>query len=63
MTERPCSYPARVPRLFFTDYSLPLAGMRDGKWKLIAKLNSTRAQLFDLEADPEERFNSLRGIS
>jgi arylsulfatase A-like enzyme len=43
--------------LFFTDYSLPLAGVRDGKWKFIAKLNSSRAQLFDLEADPEERFN------
>jgi arylsulfatase A-like enzyme len=43
--------------LFFTDYSLPLAGVRDGKWKFIAKLNSPRAQLFDLEADPEERIN------
>jgi arylsulfatase A-like enzyme len=43
--------------LFFTDYSLPLAGARDGKWKLIARLNSPRAQLFDLETDPEERFN------
>jgi arylsulfatase A-like enzyme len=43
--------------LFFTDYGLPLAGVRDGKWKLITRLNSPRAQLFNLETDPEERLN------
>jgi arylsulfatase A-like enzyme len=40
--------------LFFTDYSLPLAGIRDEKWKLIAELNSSRMKLFDIEADPGE---------
>jgi phosphoglycerol transferase MdoB-like AlkP superfamily enzyme len=43
--------------LFFTDYSLPLAGIRDDKWKLIAELNSSRMKLFDIEADPGETRN------
>jgi len=43
--------------LFFTDYSLPLAGVRDGKWKLIAELGASRTRLFDLEADPWETHN------
>ncbi len=43
--------------LFFTDYSLPLAGLRDGRWKLIAELGSPRVKLFDLETDPQETRN------
>jgi hypothetical protein len=41
--------------LFCTDYSLGLVGLRDGRWKMIHELDSGRSQLFDLEADPEER--------
>jgi phosphoglycerol transferase MdoB-like AlkP superfamily enzyme len=46
-----------VPRLalFFTDYSLKLAGVRDGPWKLIQELDSGRASLFNLDRDPRER--------
>ena len=47
--------------LFFTGYSLPLAGVRDGKWKLIAELGASRARLFDIEADPGETRN-LAGL-
>jgi len=43
--------------LFFTDYSLPLAGLRDGRWKLIAEIGSPRMKLFDLESDPQETRN------
>lgn len=43
--------------LFFTDYSLPLAGAREGHWKVVLELGSARARLFDLERDPEERTN------
>jgi arylsulfatase A-like enzyme len=43
--------------LFFTDYSMPLAGVRDGRWKVVLELGSARAKLFDLEADPDERTN------
>jgi len=43
--------------LFFTDYSLPLAGLRDGRWKLITELGSSRVKLFDLETDPRETRN------
>jgi arylsulfatase A-like enzyme len=43
--------------LFFTDYALPLAGVRDGKWKLIARIGFPRAKLFDAEADPGETLN------
>jgi arylsulfatase A-like enzyme len=43
--------------LFFTDYSLPLAGLRDGRWKLIVELGTARVKLFDLESDPQERRN------
>ena len=41
--------------LFCTDYSLGLLGLRDGRWKLIHELESGRSQLYDLEADPDER--------
>ena len=43
--------------LFFTGYSLPLTGVRDGKWKLITELNSSRPKLFDLNTDPGETRN------
>ena len=43
--------------LFFADYSLGLLGLRDGPMKFIYGLNSGRAKLFDVNADPEERQN------
>jgi hypothetical protein len=41
--------------LFFTDYSLGLLGLRDGRWKFVYEIGSGRARLFDLERDPQER--------
>jgi arylsulfatase A-like enzyme len=49
--------PGERAALFFTDYSLPLVGVRDGNWKFIAELNSSRSKLFDFEADPKETRN------
>ena len=49
--------PRQQAALFFTDYSLPLAGIRDGRWKLIAEVGSSRVKLFDLETDPQETRN------
>ncbi len=49
--------PREQAALFFTDYSLPLAGMRDARWKLIAEVGSSRVKLFDLETDPQETRN------
>jgi len=49
--------PGERAALFFTGYSLPLAGVRDGKWKLISELGASRAKLFDVEADPGETRN------
>jgi len=43
--------------LFYTDYSLPLVGLRDGPWKFIAQLGTKRTQLYDLAADPNEKTN------
>ncbi len=43
--------------LFYTDYSLGLLGLRDGNWKLIYELESSRAKLFDLNRDPTESRN------
>lgn len=48
------SAPARAA-LFFTDYSLGLLGARDGCWKFIYELESSRALLFDVCRDPDER--------
>jgi arylsulfatase A-like enzyme len=45
--------------LFFTDYSLGLVGLRDGRWKFIHALESRRSKLFDLVHDPQET-NDLR---
>ena len=47
----------RRPAFFFTDYSLRLAGLRDGSMKLIHDLDSGRSRLFDLERDPGELRN------
>jgi phosphoglycerol transferase MdoB-like AlkP superfamily enzyme len=41
--------------LFFTDYSLPLVGVRDGPWKAICEINGRSGQLFHVESDPGER--------
>jgi arylsulfatase A-like enzyme len=41
--------------LFFTDYSLPLLGLRDGPWKFIYRLDTRRPKLFDLDRDPGEQ--------
>jgi phosphoglycerol transferase MdoB-like AlkP superfamily enzyme len=49
--------PRQQAALFFTDYSLPLAGLRDGQWKLIVEVGTSRAKLFDLETDPRETRN------
>jgi len=43
--------------LFFADYSLGMLGLRDGPMKFIYELNSRRAKLFDVTADPDERQN------
>jgi lipoteichoic acid synthase len=43
--------------LFFTDYSLPLAGLRDGSRKVIHDLRSGRTRWFDVDADPDERVD------
>jgi len=40
--------------LFFTDYSLALAGLRDGSRKVIHDLRSGRSRWFDLARDPDE---------
>jgi hypothetical protein len=43
--------------LFFTDYSLGLIGLRDGKWKFIYEIDGARSKLFDLNSDPAETKN------
>jgi arylsulfatase A-like enzyme len=43
--------------LFFTDYSLPLVGLRDGPWKFIHNLADGRSALFDLEHDVGEQVD------
>lgn len=40
--------------LFFTDYSLPLVGLRDGPWKFACELGASGAQLFDTRSDIAE---------
>jgi arylsulfatase A-like enzyme len=44
---------ARAAR-FFTDFGVPLRGLRDGRWKYIEDSETGRAKLFDVEADPNE---------
>ena len=43
--------------LFYTDYSLGLLGLRDGRWKFVYELESGRAKLFDLATDRDEKEN------
>ena len=38
-------------------YHCPQLAMMDGKWKLLQNYSSTRIELYDIEADPEERAN------
>ena len=45
--------------LFFTDYSLGLVGLRDGRWKFIHELESRRSKLYDLVHDPREANDLL----
>jgi lipoteichoic acid synthase len=40
--------------LFFTEYSLSLVGLRDGRWKYVHDLTSGQSTLFDLDRDGEE---------
>jgi glucan phosphoethanolaminetransferase (alkaline phosphatase superfamily) len=47
--------------LFCTDYSLAFVGLRDGRWKAIHELDSGQTKFFDLEEDPEERFDVSAG--
>ena len=49
--------PAQRMALFYTDYSLALLGLRDGRWKFIHELGSGRSRLFDLVRDANETEN------
>ncbi len=46
--------------LFFTDYSLPLVGFRDGPRKFIHDLRSGRSRWFDVDDDPDEAVDLSR---
>jgi arylsulfatase A-like enzyme len=43
--------------LFFTDYSLGLLGLRDGCFKYIYEMESSRSRMFDVCRDPDERID------
>lgn len=43
--------------LFFTDYSLPLVGIRDGEWKAICQVDARSGELFHVVADRAERID------
>jgi len=47
--------------LFYTDYSLPLVGLRDGPWKFVHELGVPHSKLFHLIHDPAERTNLAAG--
>ncbi len=49
--------PSAMMALFFTDYSLPLAGLRDSCWKYIFEMDSSRSKLFDVCKEPGESHN------
>ncbi len=60
--ERPASWQGRSalegrPRVvrFFTDHTVEMLALRNGRWKLILDMDSGRARLFDLLLDPDER--------
>ena len=40
--------------LFFTDYSIGLLGLRDGRWKFIHEIGGGGSKLYDLATDPME---------
>ena len=40
--------------LFFTDYGLPLVGIRDGRWKFVCEINGNGGQLFNASEDAAE---------
>ncbi|HET9531591.1 MAG TPA: sulfatase-like hydrolase/transferase, partial [Blastocatellia bacterium] len=46
--------------LFYTDYSLGLLGLRDGRWKYIYEIDSGRSKLFDLSEDADEANDLAR---
>jgi hypothetical protein len=43
--------------LFFTDYSLGILGLRDGRWKFLYEMETHQRKLFDLDRDPGELVN------
>ena len=47
--------------LFFTDYSLHFAGLRDGSWKYVLEVGNERSELFDVRYDPGETSNLAAG--
>jgi hypothetical protein len=49
--------PPSTMALFFTDYSLPLVGLRDGCWKFIHEMGSSHSALFDVCRDRAETEN------
>ena len=46
--------------LFFTDYALPLAGIRDGPWKFVCEINGNNRELFDAQGDATESVELSR---
>jgi len=44
--------------LFYTDYSLGIVGLRDGRWKFVYEMDSRRGKLFDMDCDPGERSDA-----
>jgi phosphoglycerol transferase MdoB-like AlkP superfamily enzyme len=46
--------------LFFTDYSLGMLGLRDGKWKFIFEIEGSNTRLFNLRDDPAEQHNMAK---
>ena len=46
--------------LFFTDYALPLAGIRDGPWKFVCEINGNNRELFDAKGDATESVELSR---
>ena len=46
--------------LFFTDYGLPLVGIRDGPWKFVCEINGGDRTLFDTERDRVESVELSR---
>jgi arylsulfatase A-like enzyme len=44
---------------FFTDYSQPWVGLRDGCWKYVLDVSADRGRLFDVCTDPNETIDRL----